>query len=420
MNKKIVFCFPCKLRGGVSNQFLRMATYLQSVGHDVSLVDYRDGVMGSESEALGLSLLPYSDKESVDIPGDSLLVFQSMNPWTIFKNLKVPEDVMMFFWTCHPDNFTLSVPGLRALFVHPRYGKFLYKFAFPVRYRQMRKFVNALDAKGSLAFIDAPCRFGVEQLFDLKFRDDYIPVPISNVVSSSLAEDHGQSLRVNEKFCQINGDGKEKIIMGWVGRIADFKYPILKHTIGRLSTLLSLLDLDVHFHIIGDGYFLQDLKAYTAQFKNIEFTFHGELDQSGVKKALSNDMRLVFAMGTSALEAASNGVPTVLLNFSFDEIAFHKYEWLHLQQGFSVGAKIDGKKRMEDDGLEAILHDFLENEEQLKVLSSDYVVRNHAVASVCQRFLNKAASSRFLISELLELRISKPPIAYRLYKNLQS
>ena len=418
MNKKIVFCFPCKLRGGVSNQFLRLATYLQSVGHDVSLVDYRDGAMGSESEALGLSLLPYSDKKSVDIPGNSLLVFQSMNPWTIFKNLSVPEDAMMFFWTCHPDNLALSVPGLRALFVHPRYGKFLYKFAFPIRYRRMRKFINTLDAKGSLAFIDAPCKVGVEQLFDLKFQDNYIPVPIFDIGNDLVIKSQSLPLGVNNKPDDMGSNGRKAIKIGWVGRIADFKYPILKHTIDRLSKVLAGFNLDAHFHVVGDGEFLKDLKNYVVKVNNIEFIFHGELDQAGVQKVLNKDIRLAFAMGTSALEAASSGIPTVLLNFSFEEVAYHEYSWLHRQQGFSVGAKIDGKKCMEDDGLELILREFIENEEQLKFLARDYVMRNHDVASVCQRFLNKVVNARFLYSELLALSISRPPLTYRLYKQL--
>ena len=102
MKKKLVFCFPCRIIGGVSNQFLRMAVHLQLIGLDVSLVDYPDGAMGSESKALGLDLIEYSDAEQVPIPADVVLIFQSMNPWTVFKNLSVPDDAELLFWTCHP------------------------------------------------------------------------------------------------------------------------------------------------------------------------------------------------------------------------------------------------------------------------------------------------------------------------------
>jgi glycosyltransferase involved in cell wall biosynthesis len=418
VKKKLVFCFPCKILGGVSNQFLRMAVHLQLSGLDVSLVDYLDGAMGSESKALGLNLIEYSDTEKASIPADALLIFQSMNPWTVFKNLSVPDDAELLFWTCHPDNLALSIPGLTKYLVSPKYGKAFYKIAFPLRYRRMQNFISSLDKKGSLSFIDAPCKLGIEELYDLEFEDNYIPVPISRVKGKLVKNGQNRGGVQQGNSCDEAINGKRRIVMGWVGRIADFKYPILRHTIGRLSSLLPSLDITIRFHIVGDGEFLEELKNYAKTIENIDFIFHGEVNQTKVQDMLRNDIRLAFAMGPAALEAASNSLPTVLLNFSFDEISFHRYSWLHHQQGFSVGAKMDNKNWSEDDGLKSILEDFLEKEAQLKVLAKNYVDKNHGVDSVCDRFLGKIAGARFLYSELKSQKISKPPLVYRAYKYL--
>ena len=46
-------------------------------------------------------------------------------------------------------------------------------------------------------------------------------------------------------------------------------------------------------------------------------------------------------MGTSAIEGARLGIPTILLDYSYKSInGFYKYEFIYEKEGFSLGRKI--------------------------------------------------------------------------------
>ena len=46
-------------------------------------------------------------------------------------------------------------------------------------------------------------------------------------------------------------------------------------------------------------------------------------------------------MGTSAIEGARLGIPTILLDYSYKSInGFYKYEFIYEKEGFSLGKKL--------------------------------------------------------------------------------
>src|ERR1041385_1123793 len=97
----ILFYFPYRGVGGVSVLFLRMAPELRRT-HDVHLVDFKDGYMGSRvPEGVG-----FIDFERVErYPERAVLVLQSLAPWNIVDTEKFPDQTRVLFWNLHPNNF---------------------------------------------------------------------------------------------------------------------------------------------------------------------------------------------------------------------------------------------------------------------------------------------------------------------------
>ena len=112
--------------GGVSNQFLRVATKLKSIGYRVAIIDYADGAMGRECDLLDLSLIEYTEDSFAKVPDGSVLIMQSMTPWTIWRGLDITENTKILFWTCHADNFIPHVPLLSKYINKPRIGKYIF------------------------------------------------------------------------------------------------------------------------------------------------------------------------------------------------------------------------------------------------------------------------------------------------------
>ena len=53
---------------------------------------------------------------------------------------------------------------------------------------------------------------------------------------------------------------------------------------------------------------------------------------------------LIFAMGTSALDAARVGMPVVRLDYSYKLIGSnYRYKFLHQVEGYSLGDRIESK-----------------------------------------------------------------------------
>ena len=82
-----------------------------------------------------------------DESSPNTIIFQSMTPWSIFKNI-VSEDSRVIFWTCHPNNF---VPDLHYLnFLGDGFKKFFLKVFLYTYYKKSKNFVKYLLKENSL------------------------------------------------------------------------------------------------------------------------------------------------------------------------------------------------------------------------------------------------------------------------------
>lgn len=127
----------------------------------------------------------------------------------------------------------------------------------------------------------------------------------------------------------------------WVGRVdSDFKVLPLIRVIRDVSSAVKsdFFEQGVEFLIVGSGDGIDLVHQEVARTKNIEFKF---IEWVSIEKLddILIGVDMLFAMGASALQGASRGTPTVVVQpFSNKSQEVENiYRWIHRTVGHSLG-----------------------------------------------------------------------------------
>lgn len=325
--KKIVFCFPYRGAGGVNMMFIRLATYFKKMGLNVAIVDYPDGAMATNNHS-DVELIPYYDNKDVLIASDSIVILQTMTPWSIFPSLKLAPDSHVFFITTLPANLFPVIPGpLRSkMYEGQIVSKFFWYTLLHHEYKKVKEFARLLIDKKSIVLLDSDIKCNLKASLDLNFPDDeFLPL-------------FSDDVQINRFYENYICSEKEELRLGWVGRLSDFKITILNHVIYEAFQYANKNMKKIIFHVVGDGELRS--KLFVPNSKNFEVKVTPFINPEALDEAIL-DLDLLFAMGTSSLEGAKLGVPTVRLDYSYKEIPAHyKYVFLYEVKGYCLGARI--------------------------------------------------------------------------------
>ena len=116
----------------------------------------------------------------------------------------------------------------------------------------------------------------------------------------------------------------------------------------------------------------------------INFIFIKEISYLEINDFLKNNFDIAFVMGSAALNCASHGIPTILLDISYKEVkGTYKFSWLHNRDGFTLGDKLNNKNFMNNNqSLERCINEYLENPELMSKMSHQYVIQNHSLENI--------------------------------------
>ena len=388
----IVFYFPYRSIGGVSVLFLRIARMLCR-DRKVILMDLVDGYMARHLPA-GVDFVPIDQKHI--LPADSVLVMQGCYPWRIPGFEKFPSSSRILFWNLHPDNF----------FPHLFYGmrnhaikRFIYLLCTYFRMKRGRKFIDHLIERNSLQFMDAANFMGTCSHLGISpskpksylriMTDDPMPIKraTKNYESSSLRR------------------------FGWVGRIDDFKTPILMHVLLRLSQL-KLENME--FVVIGSGGDLEKVRSLANELKEMKVEFVGEVPFEEASLQISQ-FDLLFAMGTSALEGAKQSVPTVLTDYSFDAIkGLYRFQMIYQKEGYSVGERIASDHLESECSLNSLIEEVCNHRELHGQKCYDYWKENFSPEVFLREFPPILERALMTCGEVVESGIHRADFITRL------
>lgn len=391
MRPKLYFCFPYHGVGGVSLLFLRAAEELASMGlAECYLVDYPNGFMARNCNRTLTQLVEYADDAEVRIPADSIAILQAITPWSIFPALRIAQQARLMFWNCHPFNLVPTLPGFRrVLQSDARIGKFVLATALR-RYRTvMRRFVSLLLCKNALVFMDHT---------NLRTTEEYLGIQVPHPGMLAIGAPRAVQARVASHVRVENC-----LRLAWIGRLVDFKYYPLKNALRMVNELQPDLGLRIVCDIIGGGDYERRLRAEVADFPNLEIRFLGEMDMPVLERHLVTHTDVLFAMGTSALEGARHGIPTILLDLSYREVpSGYAYSWLHERDGFSLAeVACGGSPEEARSSLRQRLQSTIERPAEMSAAVLAYFERHHELGGIARRLLQLAEASRCTYGDLV-------------------
>lgn len=402
---KIYFCFPYRGAGGVSLLFLRMGVFLaEARRRNVVLIDYADGFMAQNLRSDKVELIEYHDDGLVDIPADATLVLQSNNPWSIFPGLRVSDKTTLIFWNCFPFNLVPVLPGLRDfLYRRPVALKILLGTILAGRRKINSQLVRKMHDSRSIFFMDDENLRITERFLNLSLRGPvFLPIPALPQTERPIAPAKLQP----------------PIGMIWVGRIADFKVHILWRVLQDVDDWCRTTGHKVTFSVIGNGNRRETLKSASAGLEALEIKFVDEMPADKLHDFLSgNGFDLGFCMGTSALECARLGIPTVLLDATYGVVSpSYRYRWLHEETGYTLGRILFANAPYpKGQTLADLMARFLREHTDISTSAFDYFENNHALPAVADRFLSLASKAEFKWHRLSKGVIGNRDLGYRLF-----
>jgi glycosyltransferase involved in cell wall biosynthesis len=309
--QSVVFYFPSLRVGGVQTLFIRLANAISKT-RKVYYIDYEGGYATSKLNK-EVTVLIYSEEKLLKIPRHSVLILQSNHLIKPVKNIELNSDVKLFFWQLHPVSPYVLFPYFSTINLDSQIVHTIFYKHFVATNTLIRKAME----KSAYYFMDQSNIDSSKKVYDGK---EFEILPLFMGTQSPIK--------------WINRDNKAQLKIIWFGRLElGFKSNILERLIEDANNYNAKIVLT----IIGDGDAQPELEELCRSKKNLKVEFLGSLLGAELENTLL-DCNIVFAMGTCAVQAASYGVPTVCLDFSYSKISNnYRYRWLHETSGHSLG-----------------------------------------------------------------------------------
>jgi hypothetical protein len=409
----ICFYFPYIEDSGVPVLFCRMANEIASTNSTItiSIIDYKDGAMWRNLLNLpNIKRIPFKDGEKVSPPLNSILVMQTFVPYYWPKELELNSNQRLFFWNLHPHNLIpslLPVPFLREIpFNNPKIYFFLSIF-YRKLIKRLRIYSQNLINHEGLSFMDkSNLDYTAQHLFFPITNREFIPVPAS---SSNLYFEITKDVKLNDI-----------IRVAWIGRLCDFKSYILVYAIQKVNEIAHKFNNNFEFNIVGDGPFEVYIKNSTKNCKAISVIFHGSIPHKDIDEFILTNTDIIMAMGTSALEGAKLGKPTILLDPALKEIKEdYIFRMLYDTIEFDLGHFITHEDFLQNNSsLYDLFKNIITNYNLHSIKTFNYFEKNHNILQVKELFMEKVRNSNLLYSNI-DKSVFKKGILLEMYNKIR-
>lgn len=391
--KKLYFFFPYEEECGVPVLFLRMSRWVadhHGDEFDCYIVDYPGGAMARNITAKDkIKVLPYTEEEGCTIEDDAMIIFQSFRTCFWPENLQLSPKTQVFWWTLHVRCLApllIPEPAAELTFKYNWLYKAVALFYWPFMHR-FAKLVDDMIAAGALYFMDAPTFMGSVEHIPMKTQkiDHYLPVP---------ASDYDGVLKSKKSVGELN--------VCWLGRLSDEKTPILKYTIRKLSDYALQHQQKITLHVLGWGEHKEEVDSMELDNEYFHQLKSRPIKSVEINGFLLQNIDVMFAMGTSALEAAKLGIPTVMVDATYEEIkGDYVFKAIYERTGYELAHLITRKDFERGNKSFERIMDLVNNHfEDFSQKSREYFLKNHAISSVGEQFVSLIKKSDFTFDRI--------------------
>lgn len=374
--RNICVMFPVldnKMSGALLVAF-RVASYLIKKRMGVKVVDYKGGLL--------YKLLLDRELE---------FEFVDLDEYGWSQRIKDTDVVLGFNNDIYTYPFVFS--GNPYIYIYDVYPPFWKRFLRPkgVPLIGTKRFIKKLARENffntALAVMESVSKHNIENRFASAVTSDLKSLPILPV-----------SIDVNKNGYKKTSN--KKIRITYIGRSEVWKITPLVKIIRDFKSLGGGKDFIFNI-VVSDAHKAKKIiNEFGLEVEELSFSFFENIDADSLDYIIRNNTDIGFAMGTSALELASRGIPTVLVDFSSREIPAHyKYQWIFQVEGFTLGLDLDdplNNNRLEKGiSMAGVLNEFMYDSEMLSEKCYMYVLRNHSLDLNYSRLVELALSSKF-------------------------
>jgi len=401
--KTISFCFPYHEVSGVPVLFSNLADYFsKNYTLKVFIVDFADGYMAKRLKRnKRINNFVFETGKSILIDTD-VVVMQAILPYAMRPEIKIAKNTRILFWNLHPYNLIPNVyPWATFKNIFPNGYKKLLSIIWRKKYLVIKNFISQAIKLNGLVFMDSANLFLTNDFYKRRENSvEFLPIACSDGVKRD---------GLVQKNSEIN--------FSWIGRLCDFKIHILNYLIERLSLSARELDQKIILHIIGDGEEKDNLIYKKFQNDLFSVKIVGSLSKADLDNYLIDNIDICASMGTSVLESAKYGIPSIVLDFDYRPIKKNYFfRWLHETEHFDLGHKLTESDYLKKGlSINDIINQLKKNGEIIAEKAFNYYKENHSLEFVSKAILRQAEESQLLISDIPP-ELLKKSILRRIYE----
>jgi len=381
----LVFYFStiANSHGGVQSLILNIARYMSSIGKKVKILDKKDGYIfiNANKENLNFEFIDIEDDDvSKNIDrNDTLISFGHFErDLKFFKQKKI----RVLYWSVFPDeaiNFFKIRTSLNS-------NSFSNKNIFSKYYT--KKFLRLLDNKKALATMELS-HVNVIKNFSADFEKiNYTIVPVPIFINRN-------SIRNKRIF-------EDRFSIAYIGRDEIWKIQPFAKLVEDLLTIDNNAPIFIHLYSNNSKSYMNFLNQKKIDFKEkISIICHEGYDSFQLSNHMLEHVDVLFAMGTSILEGTKNGIPTVILDPSYDSMPNdYKYRWLFEEEGYSLGLPLWLIPNRKGNTLNDVFYDVENKYTELADKCYNYTETNHSIESVMKKLLEAVSKTDLLLEDL--------------------
>lgn len=309
----VIFFYPSKNIGGAQLLFSRLANKLsENKNIRVVVVDFIDGFLRGNVNS---DVLCIEKKELIDLPksNNKFVICPLSMISSIHKEMKDISIQRYIYWCIHPEN---TIDILKGGFKYKNNEFLIHCFNF-MKIREIKKSLLDGIENNNIFFMDETNLKRTSSFYGITVNNPkYLPIPV---------------LPFNTTNCidrNINN-------IVWIGRLSKDKVFSLIYALEKMNKIRSKEKINIH--IIGDGQYIGLIDS--SKYNNLDIIHHGFVANESIKEfIIFNHIGLAIGMGTSILETSLYGIPSLLIDPSYNYISEdYSPQWVYEIKNYTLG-----------------------------------------------------------------------------------
>ncbi len=369
------YCFYSEyrdLKGGYTTLIITLIRELRTIGKEVILLNYHDGLIARELSKEGIEIKIFN-REKINRK-NAAKHFYATDIFIIpkfyeFFNVLMDVNPKIIYYDIN--DYVTSISHFKKI-KFKLLGKLL---------------IRKLLSNKSLIFMDDTGINNLKNEFNI-IVDQPLFLPVS--VSPE---------KVN-KYLNIQQLNSDEIRVTYIGRSVDWKLYPLKKILDDASQIRQRFK----FYILVDdkSSFEKYIDISKYQTKDFLIEIHENLPPSEISSFLINHSDIYFGMGTTALNAGTLGIPVILMDYSTKQFPLnYYYNWLAKSQNYSLGRNIEKSPPSGGESLLTVIEVIKDIDKRKKISEEvfQYVSKNHFANNLLSTLLQYCDNSTFRLRD---------------------